>query len=746
MGKRKVTKAKRASPRRGRLSSREPKTRHPVRPIRDQPFWQDEHLRYPIHDDDQANDVRGVSVDASGRVWIATATGVRWLEDDRWVVPPGTDGLGLAYRVLDDERGTVWVGTWQGLYAWRDGRREKVSAVTGPINCLARSAETLWCGGAAGIWRCEAGDWTKMPARWSGGMYGMAATGKGVLYCVMEEGVWRYKGDQGELIRGRDRLLSNCAHAIAVDGRDRVWVGSNAGLDVLTGGRSRRQFRGENGLPFEDVRAIAAAPDGETMWFGTPNGAIRYEGKQFILRHSERWVLSDDVRAIAVDSDMTAWIATSKGVSAIRRRKMTLRDKAEHYLKICRTRHVRSPGLVGRCRLADRGVPESHQDEDDDNDGQYTAMYLAAECFRYAVTGAQDAKANATEAYRALEFLEAVTPIPGFVARSVVPSTWTRMHDDVYPDEVEAAERRRNDPRWKNVNPRWHLSEDGRWWWKNDTSSDEIAGHLFGYPIYHALVADDEEKRRVAGLVRRIMDHIIDNGYVLRDVDGEPTRWAHWGPQDLNDDPAWRPERAGNSLEILSHLRVAHDLTGEQRYLDAYQRLIDEHGYAENVLEMKPADPSDQNHIQDELNGLVCYHLLRLETSPKLRKIYRKAVLRWLDIVRHESSPFYNFVCGSQLDCRFELERCVAFLRDTSLDLVEWTLDNRHRLDITIDRTAGLHEPQATRVLPASERGVIRWDGSSMGLIRGHDGWTENTGEHWLLPYWMGRYYGWIKR
>ena len=57
---------------------------------------------------------------------------------------------------------------------------------------------------------------------------------------------------------------------------------------------------------------------------------------------------------------------------------------------------------------------------------------------------------------------------------------------------------RKRDALWKKLSPRWPVSADGKWYWKADTSSDELDGHFFFYALYYDLVAtSDDEKRRV---------------------------------------------------------------------------------------------------------------------------------------------------------------------------------------------------------------------------------------------------------
>src|SRR5262249_2897737 len=121
-------------------------------------------------------------------------------------------------------------------------------------------------------------------------------------------------------------------------------------------------------------------------------------------------------------------------------------------------------------------------------------------------------------------------------------------------------------------------------WCKGDTSSDELDGHYFAWYLYHELVADDAEKKRIAAVVRRATDHIPDHGFTLVGHTGRKTRWGVWAPELLNGDPNWAPERPLNSLEILSFLKVAGHITGDDKYARVADELINRHHYLLNAL------------------------------------------------------------------------------------------------------------------------------------------------------------------
>ena len=83
--------------------------------------------------------------------------------------------------------------------------------------------------------------------------------------------------------------------------------------------------------------------------------------------------------------------------------------------------------------------------------------------------------------------------------------------------------------------------------------------------------------------------------------------------------------------------------------------------------------------------------------------------------------------------------------RDAPLDLIHWTVDNSAREDVNLVRYPELYDWQVDRLLPASERYTMCWDKNPYAASGGENGRRESTGIYWLLPYWMGRYYGFIE-
>ena len=713
----------------------------------DTPFIQEYHEAYPIALPGSANDVRAITPDIAGNIWSATAAGVYRLNkgEKQWIPVMKESDAGPTYDIVVDDKGKVWAGTWNGIYQSTPSGLEKIPGIDHPVPALCATENEIIALGKGRIYHLTNGKLTSKEVPYSKSFRSLLPDKKGGLWIATGLGLYRHTDKGYKLYQSELDLVSPDLYDIAFDSKGNLWIGCLGGITVYKGPGRAKILTAKQGLPSASVRCIARGPEG-VMWVGSELGVARYDGRDFSVRHSKRWLVNDEVSDIAFDSDGTAWIATAGGVSAIKRKSMTLAEKADYFLDICLARHVREPYLVEKCLLTIPGNTNNFKPRDDDNDGQYTAMYLAMESFRYAATKDPSAKANAKKAFEALRFLQTVTQTPGFVARTVIPSTWTSMADPNRKiSHRQWSEMYVNNPREKRIETRWRPSNDGKWLWKGDTSSDEITGHMFGYLFYYDLVADGIERRHVCKHVLNIVDYIINNGYVLKDLDGTHTKWGVWSPQKLNHDPDWRPERGVNSVEILSFLKLAYHVSSHQRYQKEYLNLLHKHNYAANVKHAKTYNHAWRTHIDDELLALAYPCLLIHEDDPKLLRLYRESLDHWYSAVKADHSPFYNFIYGACIGKATELQSSVKYLRDASLDLVRWTVDNSHREDLRIVRTPELEMLQTNILLPPDERGVIRWDENPWKAVQGDGGNTESDGVWWLLPYWAGRYYGYIQ-
>lgn len=720
-----------------------PRPLEPISPVADTPFRQEYRGPFISWSQPVGQARAGITFDSSGRLWSAGPWGVARLSDGAWQQPEGPALDGPAFA-LATEGDTVWVGAWDGLYRIVNGELRRAGFDGEPIGVVRLSGGRFFAGGPGGLWERDGDDWKKVPGYYSRSLMDVAVADD-ALWIATQRGLFELRGEESRRIYSPQEIASGAIRSLAVAEDGRLWVGSSGGIDVFEKGKRVATFTGREGLPSTDVWRLRFDSEG-TLWVATARGLARHDGSGWTWRSSLRWLPNDDVHDLALAGDGSATVATSAGLSTLKLKNMTLAEKAALYEELVRERHVRPPGLVERCILRVPGDLSSHAPTDTDNDGLFTGLYVGAEAYRHAATGDASAAEFAREGYRAMEFLQTVTETPGFVARTVIPSDWSDMADRnrTFTPQQIAAERVAN-PRFKPVENRWRKSRDGKWLWKGDTSSDEITGHYFAYGLYYDLVADEEERKRVANHVRRITDYIIDGGYVLRDIDGESTLWGVWAPERLWDDPDWQPEQGSNAVEILSFLAVAHHVTGDEKYERELARLFEEERYRELILQPKLSAPSEYTYIDDQLLALSYRGLLAYDRDPERREVYLQSLANWFDVVRNDHSPLYGFTYGSVVGGDFGAPACVEFLRDSPLDMVDWTVDNSAREDIRLVRRPVVDDWQTDRLLPPSERSLHKWDKNPYRAAGGSGGQGESSSVHWLLPYWMGRYYGIIE-
>jgi len=714
-----------------------------AQPVVDAPFDQEYREAFLVGPTAEHSDVRSMAIDGAGRLWVASRGGISFHDGNAWHTPGDQPLDGPAYDVVVDKSGVVWVGAWNGLYRYLDDTWSRIDNVAGPISAIGESADYLIAAGPKGFWKFTNHQWQPLELDVPRRVRDILILDDALWFAT---GVGAYRVAEGKTQRfaKSDELASSDVDALALDREGRVWIGSSGGIDIYDGTQRVAGYRGSDGLPASFVQSIAFDDRGRA-WVGTTGGVARFDGTRWAVRHSQRWLPGDSVRAVVFDESGAAIVGTSAGISTLKTRRMTLADKAAHYEAIVRARHVRPPGLVERCDFRVPGDLSTWYAVDTDNDGMYTGLYVATEAYRYAVTKDPVARDHARDAYRAMEFLQTVTGTPGFVARTVIPSDWTEMADrnrTHTPQEI--AEMLVDDPREKPVDVRWRPSADGRWLWKGDTSSDEITGHFFAYAIYYDLVADEMERARVRQHVARVMDYLMAGGYDLLDIDGQPTRWGIWSPKQLNDNPAWRLDRGVNSTELLSYLKITHHMTGDAKYKEAAQQLIDQHSYAANAREPLQLDPGAFTYIDTQLLALAYPSLLSHEQDPQRRDDYLTGVERWFAPVRRDHSPLYGFVYGAVTGEDCDQEACAEFLRQVPLDLIDWSVDNHGREDVTLTRSPSISHWQTSRLLPPDERRVGKWDGNPYSAGGGVGGHSESSTVYWLLPYWMGRYHGYI--
>ena len=503
-----------------------------------------------------------------------------------------------------------------------------------------------------------------------------------------------------------------------------LYVTTDRGVAVLRG-MALTALRGPDGLPYEDTTCLAAGFDGD-LWIGTACGAIRKVRDEYHYFGAEHWLPGDYVRDIAV-GDRAVYIATDAGLGIIRYEPYTLLKKAACFERELDEWGHKRLGFVHKLYWS--GDQDGWLREISDNDGGHTAHYLAAMSFKYAATGDEKARQQAVDAFKAMIWLDAITPKDGFIARAI----WS-----VKGDKGKHSERGSG-----GLPAKWYPTDDGLWLWKGDTSSDEVNGHMYSVSIFHDLAAQGPEKDRAAKHIANIASHIIDNGWVLRDMDGKPTRWGRWDPNYLLT-PYGFDARGLNGMEAQTYMQTAYALTGDAKFQQGLDQLLKWRYHTYTVRQKLTFPPDSVVPWDDELAFRCYYPLLKYAQDPDLRSIYLRSIERHWEVMRMQQVPFFNFIYGALTGNDCEVEQAVKHLREWSLDVVNHSYKNSQRSDLAprpgyVPYCGGTRaiSPRETEAKSGS-RSSIEYDGNGGGK-----GVTPPVG--WLEDYWMGRYYGFIE-
>ncbi len=616
---------------------------------------------------------------------------------------------------LDD---SLWLITENTLYLLKDGEFEEIVDLPEDTVCLAahnnnaKYAETVYVGSTV-------------------------------------EGLMSLKGKRrhwAELLPNVTGVASQKINCIAIDGLGHLWVGTDDGLNIYDG--KNYWFNGNDfySVPDGSFNDMFFTPDGK-KYFATNTGIITLiEGKLSYFSYGA-WLMHPTVTNISVSDKGTIAAVTPRGISVITSKYMTLEEKANHFDEYAVKYTTRNEGYQVDRILRKYGDLESGWLPNSDNDGLFTGLYCASQCFRYKVTGDKKAKENAKRAVEAMIKLTEVTGKPGFTARATRHS---------YEEDFMTGNREE-----------WHVCEDNpEMEWLGETSSDEMTGHYFAYGIYYDLIADKKEKEKIAKVVKTITDHILENNFHLCDVDGIPTTWANWEPDLLNNDDRWYYERGTNSLEILSFLKTTYHVTGEEKYNDVFNMLIKKHHYAMNCIQYKCED-GHVAHIDDQLDFTNIYPLLTYTDNEAQKEIFKMGLTHHWEYERVERSPMWNIVYGSLTNNRCDIENAAKSLSEMNLDLISWPMYNSYRKDLVWDteqEAMGI-PPQLKYPLEYSLKPVCNYDGNQFICDTGSEEFVNintkvvnrtatlpgSSGAKasrtimpyvYLLPYWMGRYHG----
>jgi signal transduction histidine kinase/ligand-binding sensor domain-containing protein len=266
--------------------------------------------------------------DPGGTLWIAQQEWLARLRDGKFESVPLEDGggtsLGVVYSVFIDREQNVWVGFQSsGLARLTTKQLFTISVAEGLPNDSTRSVfedsrGSLWIGTVNGLVGYQNGNkstYITLDGSSIGAVRSIAEDTDGNIWIGADENLLI-------LANGRLRKLAtwNSQSEVRVIYRDptgRMWVGTNGeGLFEFANANSKpKHYGSEQGLAGDQVRAILSDRNG-ALWVSTHSqGVSKYFDGRFVTYTTKEGLANNRLTASHEDDEGALWFATRAGLS-----------------------------------------------------------------------------------------------------------------------------------------------------------------------------------------------------------------------------------------------------------------------------------------------------------------------------------------------------------------------------------------------------------------------------------------------
>jgi len=321
-----------------------------------------------------SHNVLFVYVDKQEQVWVGTDQGLALLDRrNRWRVFTSSNGLPVGERVfsiLEDSAGSIWVGTDEGgvlkfdsgagvFKAQLDLREQGIYDVTSqlqstdghywfagyglveydpltkkltryspyddnfpayhPVTLAHGPSEVLFIGTVGeGLIRFENGaaaQWKLPNVPGQASYSSIVPAPDGSLYFIEESWnqVDRFDPTGNEWKNG---IIEEVSIPRATDALGNLWSGAWDGLWVITPDRSRQNLTTQEGLPSDQINAVAFDQEGKA-WVGTGSGLATLKGSLVMNVTSNRDLGLDGegIHRVLIDARGGIWVAAETGAN-----------------------------------------------------------------------------------------------------------------------------------------------------------------------------------------------------------------------------------------------------------------------------------------------------------------------------------------------------------------------------------------------------------------------------------------------
>src|SRR6266566_3428348 len=305
------------------------------------------HTAWKIRDGFAKGSILSIAQTPDGYLWLATAFGLSRFDGVRnvpWEPPPDQHLPSTTItRFVAARDGTLWIGTWNGLASWKNGKLTKYAELAGlVIFALVEDDEgSIWAGtnGPPDGKLCEIRNGSVQCHPELGGVghgvFGLYKDGKGNLWVGLEMGVWRWRPGPPEFYAVPG--LPNGRMQGMADGEDGALLIATTGAVVrLAHGKAevvhpfpaaRRGFR---------VLRMLRDRDGGLWLVPAGRGVVHiHQGRTDVFSQFDG-LSGDDIYDLFEDREGNIWVATMNGLDRFRELPVVTYSRSQG---LCRISH-----------------------------------------------------------------------------------------------------------------------------------------------------------------------------------------------------------------------------------------------------------------------------------------------------------------------------------------------------------------------------------------------------------------------
>lgn len=263
--------------------------------------------------------------DSRGALWVGTGGGGIILQENgrntriRTAQGLVNESIGC---ILEDRDGSLWFATANGVmklprrYTLKYSEQQKIS---GLLTVMADRSGNIWCGGFRSITRIDADgsiiDLTTEPLLKDMACFNIVQDSGGTVWLGTSERLISYAGGKFSRVRIQPNIEKEFIYSLTADARQGIWVGRKGRVFHLVNNRVSQQFDSSDGIPDEDIEAIASSRNGK-VWFTAGNdwnGVIENGNVRRFVGNNGSSAANTDV--IKEDSRGRVWFISKDGVS-----------------------------------------------------------------------------------------------------------------------------------------------------------------------------------------------------------------------------------------------------------------------------------------------------------------------------------------------------------------------------------------------------------------------------------------------